>query len=80
MATMSISFLTAGQRFLMAITACRSHNWSFPQTDRKMDDVYAANSPYDSHQQCPTCGAMRLYNSQTMEGGPFFQKSVAQNG
>jgi len=61
----------------MAVSACRDHNWSFPQTDKKtMHRVYAANAPYDSHQQCPACGSMRLYNSKTMEGGPFFQKAA----
>jgi len=45
-----------------------------------MGRAYAANAPYDSHQQCPNCGTMRLFNYQTLEGGPLFTKEVKQHG
>jgi hypothetical protein len=80
MATESIAFLTRRQRFWMYVDGCE-HRWSFPQTDRRgMSAVYAANAPYDSHQQCPDCGAMRLFDSKEMKAGPFFTKKVKQHG
>lgn len=73
--------LTVGERFWLSMR-CRDHNWSFPQTSRDKDwqRIYAENTPYDSHQQCPACGAMRLFNAQTMESGPLFSKDVKQHG
>ena len=76
-----IHLLTFTERFWLSVTGCRDHNWSFPQTDRKnMARAYAAHQPFDSHQQCPTCGAMRLFDSKTMLGGPTFSKEVKQHG
>jgi len=74
--------LTMAERFWLLVTACRDHNWSFPQTwrDKDWQHIYAENAPHDSHQQCPTCGAMRLFNSDTMEAGPLFTKDVKQHG
>jgi hypothetical protein len=75
-----IRVLNFRERVFHKLTGCRSHNWSFPHTSKDMKPAYAAHAPYDSHQQCPDCGAMRLFNSQKMEGGPLFQKDVKQNG
>jgi len=77
----TIKFLTLGQKFLMLLSPC-DHNWSFPQTsrDKDMKKAYAQNEPYDSHQQCPECGAMRLYDQKTMQGGPIFFKEEKQHG
>lgn len=75
-----IQFLTFGQKLLMSLTACRNHNWSFPHTSKDMKRAYTDNAPYDSHQQCPDCGSMRLYNTHTMEGGPLFHKEPKQHG
>ncbi len=76
-----IHLLTLTERFWLSVTGCRDHNWSFPQTDKKnMGRAYAAHRPNDSHQQCTSCGSMRLFNSQTMESGPLFTKEVKQNG
>lgn len=79
--TGGIHLFSIAERFWLSVTGCRDHNWSFPQTDKKnMGRAYTAHKPYDSHQQCPNCGTMRLFNSQTMEGGPFFKKEVKQHG
>lgn len=75
-----IRTLNFRERVFHAITGCRDHNWSFPHTSKELKPAYAAHPPYDSHQQCPECGAMRLFNSKKMESGPLFQKDVKQHG
>lgn len=75
-----IQFLSIREKLLLTFTGCRNHNWSFPQTSEEMKKAYAANAPYDSHQQCPKCGSMRLYNQKTMEGGPIFHLEMKQYG
>jgi len=74
--------LTVTEHLWMAITGCRDHRWSWPQMSREQDwqRIYVANAPYDSHQQCPVCGAMRLFDSKLMDGGPLFSKDVKQHG
>lgn len=75
-----ILLLTAAQKLWFSLTACRDHNWTWSFTTKDMHKAYVANAPYDSHQTCPDCGATRLYNSKTMEGGPLFTKDLVQHG
>jgi hypothetical protein len=78
-ATGGIHFLTFGDKVWATIFGCR-HNWSFPQRHRDMVTTYDLHAPFNAHQQCPLCGALRLYNTETMESGPIFKKEVKQNG
>lgn len=78
--TGGIRFSTVGERLVRAITGCRGHNWGWPQTTVEMGEAYRANKPYDSHQQCPKCGATRLYNQKTMACGPLFTKEPKKRG
>ena len=73
--------LTVKERLLRRLPGC-DHNWSFPQTlrEKSWQEIYAANEPFDSHQQCPKCGAMRLFNFVTMEAGPMFTREPRRNG
>lgn len=75
-----IHVLTLRERMVLAFTGHRDHNWSFPQTSKEMKSAYAVHTPFDSHQQCPDCGSMRLFNSKTMESGPLFTKEPKKNG
>lgn len=71
-----IHLLSAVERFWINFGGCREHNWSFPQTDKGL----AYEKPYNSHQQCPVCGATRLFNSNDWESGPLFKREVKQHG
>lgn len=74
----SIRVFTLRDRIVAHFTNCLNHNWSFPQRHKDMQQAYATHRPYDSHQHCPKCGSMRLYNSQTMEGGPQYELQLSR--
>ncbi len=64
---------------LGTLTTCgTSHNWSFPFTSREPEwrMIYAANPPYNAHQQCPHCGTMRLWDTDKWKDGPMFHKEL----
>jgi len=79
MNTGGIRFVGRAERFLEAL-ALHRHNWSFPISTAEMKRAYRANAPYDSHQQCPECGALRLYNQKTMHAGPQFTREPKTHG
>lgn len=72
-ASLPISFIGRGERLLLKITGCRHNHWSRLFHLPDMADVYKSNRPYDNHQICLDCGAMRLYDFRTMTPGPLFR-------